>query len=225
MAGMRPLSNQVVLKPREDLEDNFASVIRVNTQTGLIEPRVVYGEVLAVGPGDQLHPDIPDLRKGDLVLWNLAMIGPPVIVHGQPIITVSFSALLARLTNPLTDKEDYQALLDVVMTEDAPLEMEQQVSQLLHLPDTVQRDGMMESAGDCPVSTVWEKVVSAGRGITFNGRSLCACCKERLQRTETPDVRRGDLVCFNPMHSIEWRRRGRNFRFTPYSELRGAQEG
>src|SRR5688572_3375761 len=148
MATMRPLSNQVVLKPREDLEDNFASVIRVNKATGLIEPRVVYGEVLAVGPGDQLHPDIPDLRKGDLVLWNLAMIGPPVLIHGQPIITVSFSALLARLTNPLTDKEEYQALLDVVMTEDAPLEMKAQVSQLIHLPDTVQRDGMKEAPGD-----------------------------------------------------------------------------
>jgi co-chaperonin GroES (HSP10) len=224
MATMRPLSNQVVLKPREDLEDNFASVIRVNKATGLIEPRVVYGEVLAVGPGDQLHPDIPDLRKGDLVLWNLAMIGPPVLIHGQPIITVSFSALLARLTNPLTDKEEYQALLDVVMTEDAPLEMKAQVSQLLVLPDTVQRDGMMESPGDCPISTVWERVVSVGRGITFAGRTMCARCKDHLQRTEVPDVRKGDLVCFNPMHAIEWRRRGRNFRFTPYSELRGAQE-
>jgi co-chaperonin GroES (HSP10) len=221
---MRPLSNQVVLKPREDLEDNYASLIRVNQATGLIEPRVVYGEVLAVGPGDQLHPDIPDLRKGDLVLWNLAMIGPPVIVHGQPIVTCSFSALLARLTNPLTDQEDYQALLDVVMTEDAPMAMQEQISQLIALPGTVQRDGMMESEGDCPISTVWERVVSAGRGITFAGRSLCACCKERLQRTEVPDVRRGDLVCFNPMHAIDWRRRGRNFRFTPYSELRGAQE-
>jgi co-chaperonin GroES (HSP10) len=224
MAGMRPLSNQVVLKPREDLEDNYASVIRVNRATGLIEPRVVYGEVLAVGPGDQLHPDIPDLRKGDLVLWNLAMIGPPVIVHGQPIITCSFSALLARITDPLTEREDYQALLDVVMTEDAPMEMEKQISQLIHLPGTVQRDGMKESAGDCPITTVWERVVSAGRGITFHGRTMCARCKDHLQRTEVPDVRKGDLVCFNPMHAIDWRRRGRNFRFTPYSELRGAQE-
>lgn len=221
---MRPLSNQVTLRPREDLEDRWAGVIRVNKQTGYIEPRPVYGEVLGVGPGDQIHPDIPALRRGDIVVWNLAMIGPPIIEHGQPVITVSFSALLGRLDNPLTDKEECTALLDLVLTEDAPMEMKNRISSLIELPDTVQRDGLKESAGDCPITTVWERVVSAGRGITFAGRSLCARCKDHLQRTEVPDVRRGDLVCFNPMHSIEWRRRGRNFRFTPYSEIRGAAE-
>lgn len=221
---MKAFSNQVVLAPREDLEDNWGGLIRVSKATGLIEPRPVYGEVVDVGKGDQLHPDIPDLRKGDLVVWDLSKIGPPVIENGRTVLLVSFNALLARILNPKTEQESYQALLDVVLTEDAPLAMQRSISSLLALPGAVLRDGMQEqssSASGSPITTVFERVVSVGRGITFAGRNTCARCKCELQRTEVPECRPGDLVVFNPMHSVDWRRRGRNLRFTPFSEIRG----
>jgi len=221
---IKPFNNQVLLKMREDLEDNFGGVLRVNKLTGLIEPRPVYGEVIAVGKGDQVHPDIPDLAPGDLIVWDLSKIGPPLMYHGQAYSLVSFNALLAKLTNPKTDQEDYQALLDIVLTESAPLAMARAVSQLVVMPDTVQRDGLGERAKDNVVSTVYERVVSAGRGITFNGRTRCARCQCDLQRTETPECVKGDLVIFNPAHSIDWRRRGRQLRFTPFSELRGVAD-
>lgn len=221
---MRPLSNQVVLKPREDLETVGGAPIRVNVQTGLIEPRPVYGEVVAIGAGDQLHPDIPDIRPGDVVVWDLSKIGPPVIEHGQPRILVSFNALLGRLHKPGTPDEECQAILDLVLTVEDKDMMARQVSKLIVTPDSVVRDGMQEAKGS-PVSTVWERVVSAGRGITFQGRTMCARCKEHLQRTEVPDVRKHDLVCFNPAWAIDWRRHGRNYRFTPYSEIRAVSEG
>lgn len=230
---MRALNNQIVLIPREDLEDHWGHIIRVNKQTGVLDPRPVYGEVHSVGPGDQIHPDIPDLRPGDLVVWNLAMIGPPVIENGKTLFLNSFNCLLARITNPNTDEEAYQALLDVVLTEEAPLAMAAAMSPTLaalagpgksFLPDTVARDGLKEGAGESPVTTVYERVLSAGRGITFSGRNTCARCKCELQRTEVPDVAPGDLVVFNPLHSVEWRRRGRNLRFTPASEIRGVAE-
>lgn len=222
--SIRPLSNQIYLKPREDLEDNWATVIRVNKITGLVQPRPVFGEVLGVGPGDQLHPDIPDLRVGDLVVWDLSKIGPPVIYHGAPVFLNSFNCLLARLENPKTNDEKVIALLDMVLTEYSPIAAKAAVSGLIELTDVTLRDGMQESSKESPVTTVWERVVNAGRGITFAGRSTCARCKCELQRTEVPDVKPRDLVCFNPAHSIEWRRRGRHLRFTPFSELRGVEE-
>jgi hypothetical protein len=222
---MRPLSNQVVLKSREDLEERFnPTPIRVNKETGLIEPRPVFGEVVAIGPGDQLHPDIPDIRKGDVVVWDLSKIGPPVIEHGQTVILVSFNALLGRLHKPGTPEEECQAILDLVLTVEDHDMMERQISSLIVTPQSVVRDGMKEAEGDCPISTVWERVVSVGKGITFQGRSLCARCKDHLQRTEVPDLRKHDLVCFNPAWAIDWRRGGRNYRFTPYSEIRGVAE-
>lgn len=217
---MRGLSNQVVLKMREDLEDNWGNVIRINKATGFIEPRPVYGEVMDVGPGDPIQPDLPDLRKGDVVVWDLSKIGPPVMEHGQPLTIVSFNALLGRLVNPKTDDEQCISLLDMVLTEYAPLAMQRAISRLVELPDSVARDGMKESDGDCPISTVYERVVSVGRGIVYMGRNLCARCKCELSQLHEPDVKKGDLVIFNPSHSIDWRRRGRNLRFTPYSEIR-----
>lgn len=218
---MKAFNNQVVLRPREDLEDNFGGLIRVNKATGLIEPRPVYGEVVDVGKGDQLHPDIPELRKGDIVVWDLSKIGPPVIEEGKAVVLVSFNALLGRLTNPKTDDEQCHALLDMVLTERAPMAMQKAISPLLILPDSVAIDGLQESAKESPVTCVFERVISTGRGITFAGRTRCARCQEELQRTEVPEMRAGDLVVFNPLHAIEWRRRGRNFRFIPSSEIRG----
>lgn len=220
---MRPLSNQVVLKPREDLEDAFATPIRVSMVTSLIEPRPFYGEVMAVGPGDQCHPDIPDLRKGDIVVWNLAKIGPPVIEHGVPLILISFGALLGRLDRVGTREEECTPLLDQVLTVEDHDMMQRQISSYIELPGSIARDGMKEGP-DSPISTVWERVLGAGRGITYHGRTTCARCKDELIRTEVPDVRKHDLVCFNPAWSIDWRRGGRNLRFTPYSEVRAVAE-
>lgn len=220
---MRALSNQVVLKPREDLEDAFATPVRVSMVTGFIEPRPFYGEVVSVGAGDQLHPDIPDLRKGDVVVWNLAKIGPPVIEHGVPLILVSFAALLGRMVKPGTKEEECIPLLDQVLTVEDHDMMQRQISSYLTLPDSVGRDGMKEGHNSV-ISTVWERVLGVGRGITYHGRNTCARCKEELQRTEVPDLRRHDLVCFNPAWSVDWRRGGRNLRFTPYSEIRAVAE-
>lgn len=217
---MKALSNQIVLKMREDLEDNWGNVIRVNKATGFIEPRPVYGEVMDIGPGDPIQPDLPELRRGDVVVWDLSKIGPPVIEAGQNLTLVSFNAVLGRLENPKTDKETCTALLDMVLTEYAPLAMQRAISRLVDLPDSVARDGMKESAGDCPISTVYERVVSVGRGIVYQGRTKCARCKCELSQLHEPDVKKGDLVIFNPAHSVDWRRRGRNLRFTPYSEIR-----
>lgn len=222
---MRALNNQIVLLPREDLEDNWASIIRVNKATGLVEPRPVYGEVVSVGPGDQLHPDIPDLKPGDLVVWDLSKIGPPVIEHGRTLFLNSFNCLLGRLINPKTEDERCQALLDVVITERAPIAMQAAITTgAIVLPDSVMADGIQEGSKESPVTCVYERVVSVGRGITFSGRHLCARCKDHLQRTEVPEVKPGELVVFNPAHSVEWRRRGKWLRFTPASEIRGVVE-
>jgi hypothetical protein len=220
---MRALSNQVVLKPREDLEDAFATPVRVSMVTGFIEPRPFYGEVVSVGAGDQLHPDIPDLRKGDVVVWNLAKIGPPVIEHGVPLILVSFAALLGRMVKPGTKEEECIPLLDQVLTVEDHDMMQRQISSYLTLPGSVSRDGMKEKDSTI-ISTVWERVVACGKGITYQGRHTCARCKDELQRTEVPDLRKHDMVCFNPAWSIDWRRGGRNLRFTPYSEIRAVAE-
>lgn len=220
---MRALSNQVVLKPREDLEDAFATPCRVNIQTGFIEPRPFYGEVMSIGEGDQLHPDIPDIRKGDIVVWNLAKIGPPIIEHGVPLILISFSALLGRMVKPGTKDEECIPLLDQVLTVEDHDMMQRQISSYITLPGSVARDGMKEKDSTI-ISTVWERVVGVGKGITYHGRNTCARCKEELQRTEVPDLRRHDLVCFNPAWAIDWRRGGRNLRFTPYSEIRAVAE-
>lgn len=216
---MRALSNQVVIEPREDLEDAWATPCRVNIATNLIEPRPFFGEVVSVGPGDQMHPDIPDLVAGDVVVWNLAKIGPPIVEHGRPLILISFNALLGKILNPGTKEERCQPLLDQVLTVEDPDMMARQVSSALILPQSVVRGGMQEEANGV-VSTVWERVIGVGRGITYHGRNTCARCKEHLQRTETPDLVEGDLVCFNPAWAIDWRRGGRNLRFTPYSEIR-----
>jgi hypothetical protein len=95
----------------------------------------------------------------------------------------------------------------------------------LVFPDGVAIDGM-QSDRNSPTACVFERVVSVGRGIMFPGRDQCACCKAELRRVYVPDVRKGDLVAFNPLtaESVPWRRRGRDFRFTPYSEIRGAVE-
>lgn len=221
---MRALNNQVVLIPREDLEDRWAGVIRINKITGLIEPRPVYGQVVSVGPGDQLHPDIPDLLPGDLVVWDLSKIGPPVVEHGKTLFLNSFNCLLAKIFEPNTDNERVEALLDQVLTERAPLAMQAAITTgAIILPDSIMADGIKE-AKDSPVTCVYERVVSTGRGITFAGRNTCARCKDHLCRTETPEVNKGDLVVFNPAHSVEWRRRGKQLRFTPASELRGVVE-
>lgn len=231
---MRALNNQIVLAPREDLEDNWGNIIRVNKVTGLIEPRPVYGEVVNVGPGDQLHPDIPDLLPGDVVVWDLSKIGPPVMEHGKTLFLNSFNCLLGKLMFPKTDQEECRALLDMVLTERAPLAMQAAVwtpgilglnGQPLVTPDSIVSDGLKEGDGkESPVTCVYERVVSTGRGITFSGRNTCARCKCELHRTEEPEVKPGELVAFNPSHSVEWRRRGKWMRFTPASELRGVVE-
>ncbi len=220
---MRALSNQVVIKPREDLEDAYATPCRVNIATSLIEPRPFFGEVVNVGKGDQQHPDIPDLRKGDVIVWNLAKIGPPVIEHGQPLILISFNALLGRMVNPGTREEECIPLLDQVLTVQDDLAMQRQISSYIEMPGTVGRDGMKEGHNSI-ISTVWERVVGVGRGITYHGRTMCARCKDELIRTEVPDLRKHDLVCFNPAWAIDWRRGGRNMRFLPYSEVRAVAE-
>lgn len=234
---IRPLSNQIFLKMREDLEDNWGQVIRVNKMTGAIEPRPVYGEVIAVGPGDPIQPDIPELVRGDIVVWDLSKVGPPLMNEGKSYSIISFNAVLGRLENPKTDGERCYAMLDYVLTRRAPLAMAQAVSPLLVAPDTVLSDGIQEDA-DSPIKTVYERVVSVGSGIVYAGRKYCARCKEELRNRHVPEIRgeatpllgdsagvlRGDLVAFNPMHSVEWRRRGEWLRFTPYSEIRGAVE-
>lgn len=220
---MRALSNQVVIKPREDLEDAFSTPVRVSVVTSFIEPRPFFGEVMDVGKGDQQHPDIPDLRKGDVVVWNLAKIGPPVIEHGVPLILISFAALLGRMVKPGTREEECIPLLDQVLTVADPDGMQRQMCSKLILPDRVVRDGMQEAPGS-PISSVWERVVGVGKGIAYHGRNTCARCKEHLERTEVPDLRKHDLVFFNPAWSIDWRRGGRSLRFTPYSEIRAVAE-
>lgn len=220
---MRALSNQVVIKPREDLEDAFATPCRVNIATNFIEPRPFFGEVMSIGAGDQEHPDIPDIRKGDIVVWNLAKIGPPVIEHGVPLILISFAALLGRMVKPGTRDEECIPLLDQVLTVEDHDMMQRQISSHLILPDSVRRDGMKEGPTS-PISSVWERVIGVGKGITYHGRNTCARCKEKLQRTEVPDLRKHDLVFFNPAWAIDWRRGGRNLRFIPYSEIRAVAE-
>jgi hypothetical protein len=211
---MRALNNQVVIAPREDLEDNWGNIVRVNKITGLIEPRPVYGEIVDVGPGDQLHPDIPALRKGDLVVWDLSKIGPPVVEHGKTLFLNSFNCLLGKLYSP-----------KMVLTERAPLAMQAAITTgAIILPDSVMADGIKEAGKESPVTCVYERVVSTGNGITFAGRSRCARCQCELQRTEAPLCKPGDLVVFNPLHSVEWRRRGKWLRFTPASEVRGIVE-
>ena len=218
---------------REDLEDSFGRniPIRINKQTQAIEPRPVYGEVLDVGPGDPIQPDVPELRRGDIVVWDLSKVGPPIIEHGANLTIVSFSALLARLANPLTDREEYHPLLDMVLTEAAPDAMRRAMTSSLVLPDSVLRDGMQERPqgkevyANQPVTTVFERVIATGSGIVYaNSRKHCARCKEELRIVHKPECRRGDLVCFNPAWAVEWRRAGRNLRFTPYSEIRGIVE-
>jgi hypothetical protein len=218
---MRALSNQVVIKTREDLEEPYAPPCRIGP--GGIEPRPFFGEVVSVGKGDQLHPDIPELRKGDIVLWNLAKMGLPGVEHGRAFMLNSFNSLLARVDKVGTKDEEITAILDMVLTVEDPDMMARQISSALVLPQSVVRDGMQEAKGS-PVAAVWERVLSVGKGITFAGRTMCARCKDHLQRTEVPDIRRHDLVCFNPAWSVDWRRGGRNLRFTPYSEIRAVAE-
>lgn len=230
---MKALSNQIVLKMREDLEDSFGRgiPIRQNKQTGAIEPRPVYGEVLDVGPGDPIQPDVPELKRGDIVVWDLSKVGPPILEHGRALTIVSFNALLARLVNPLDPLERVQPLLDMVLTEEAPEAMRRAMTSALVLPDSVLRDGMQERPQgketyvNQPVTTVFERVVATGSGILYaNSRKHCARCKCELRQIHVPECKRGDLVCFNPAWSIEFRRGGRNLRFTPYSEIRGIVE-
>lgn len=205
---IRALNNQVVLKPREDLEDNWGGVIRVSKARG-IEPRPVYGEVVSVGR------DVVGVQPGDLVVWNLFMIGPPVLDHGTTLFLNTDDCLLAKIHDPLTDKESYTALQGLVITEAAPLAMARQISELIVLPDTVARDGMKEKGGDSPITTVFERVVSS------SPRAPCTCGRKHAVATE---LVKGDLVTFNPLHALEWRRRGRDLRFIPESECRGVAE-
>lgn len=221
---MRALSNQLVMQTVREANDPSSPVIILNNLTGR-ESAPVFGVVKAIGEGDLHHPDVPDLRVGDVLLWDWVKRGPSVIEHGQPYTFVSFNAVLARVESFTEPGETYHALLDQVMTERAPLAMAASISSKLILPDQVAIDGM-QSDRNSPTACVYERVVSVGRGIMFPGRDQCACCKEKLRRVYVPDVRAGDLVAFNPTtaESVPWRRRGRAFRFTPYSEIRGQVE-
>lgn len=219
---MRPLTNQIIIKPREDLEDGLGLPITLN-QHGRPEPRAVYGEVVGVGPGDNEHPDIPELRKGDILVWDLSKIGPPFIEHGHAIICISFNAVLGRLVDPKTPQERCQALLDMVLVKKDLAAARKAVSALIVTPDTVLQDGMQADKNDVRRG-IYERVVSLGKGIRFGGPSHCKKCKVELNRLCENDVREGDLAAFNPMWAIDWRRGGTDYRFIPFSELRGVVE-
>lgn len=222
---MIALQNQVVVQTVRESQDPSTPVISVNSLSGK-SSAPVYGVVRSVGAGDLHHPDLPDLLPGDVVLWDWMKRGPSVIEHGQPSTLISFNALLCKIHDFTEPTESYQAILDLVMTEYAPLAMARAISAYqIILPDQVSRDGMQDSKNS-PTSCVFERVHSVGGGIMFPGRNQCAVCKAELRRTVVPDVVPGDLVAFNPLtaESVAWRRRGVDYRFTPYSEIRAKVE-
>jgi hypothetical protein len=219
------LQNQVVVQTVRESQDPSTPVISVNTVSGK-SSAPVFGVVKSVGSGDLHHPDIPELLPGSVVLWDWMKRGPSVVEHGQPYTLISFNSLLCRIDDFTLPTEHYSALLDLVMTEYSPLAMQRAISSLgIILPDQVSRDGLQSDANS-PTACVFERVHSVGGGIMFPGRNHCAVCRAELRRVISPEVAKGDLVAFNPLtaESVGWRRRGVDYRFTPWSEIRAKVE-
>lgn len=201
---MRAYGNQVIIRWMQERLSPIERGIRQCKPNGQLNV-VAYGEVLSVGPGDVLHPDLPDVQSGNTVLFDLGARNIDIVEHGRSILCVPFLGLLARM-----DHDSPVPLFDQVLIERDDEGTRRAISSLVAVPDNVYTDGIQETPGST-VRGAYGRVRAHGKGIIFKKQGLYE-----------PQCKVGDLVVFNPFNATDWRHAGKNYRFVPWEYIHAA---
>lgn len=208
--------DQVVVKPREDLDQCLMSdtiILPDVAQTASPSPTIDHTaicEVIDIGPGSLDDPDLPEVKRGDVVAFDLFGVSQAFMVDGEGYLIMPFRAVRALIHNP-GDKETerVQPLNDWVLSVPDLAAMRRHFIGNLHAPDGILDEGHSGDGYDSIVRCVLDRVVGVGKGI-----------QTKLGLYDPGEqIKAGDLVGFSPTESCSFRRFGQKYRLTPAENL------
>lgn len=217
----------VILKPREDLERRWASDSIIMPDSALLgadaltvgarRDSAAVCEVMSIGPGSEECPDVSAVHVGDVAVLPLYGASKVLIVDGEAYIMTRFRNLAGIVRNLGQAAETLEAVNDYVLTRQDREAFEARLNGGLRLIDSYVSDGIPTDSGtDGIVRVVLERVASAGTGHWMLDRA------GRRVGLAAPEDRPGDLVLFNPLSSVRFRRWGTWWRLTGFEDIQAA---
>ena len=198
----------VILKPREDLEQAWASSTIVMPDSAMIGPDTLEpgyaSDHTAIAEVHRMPEEYSsvDLKVGDGVLLPLFNGSKVIFIDREPYLAVKRRGIAARVENLGLPSEKITALNGYILTRRDRDAFERLMHGGLPFPDEFLDSGMPCDAGDSIVRMVLERIVSTGT----------AFLSPTLQR---PKQRVGDLALLNPIAACKFRRFGQVYRLTP----------
>ncbi len=239
---MRALRDTVIVRERADLDPGITDIvipdIAKQFNPSMSPDHLCYAEVVSVGPGSIEQPRLK-LKLGDIVTFDLANVSHAFIEGGAGYQVLPQKAIVERRVIYNWDAGEcrYEAMLDWVITVQDRDAHADRISSLVRAPDTILSDGQRtDQMKDGNMRLVYERVVSAGPGRLHRIRRLPEGDPQRLayddqrapdrwvEHWDVPDVATGELIAFSPSASTRFRRDGKFYRATPWTELQFALE-
>lgn len=226
---MKARQDMVILKPREDLERRWASDSIIMPDSALLgadslsigsrRDSAAVCEVMSIGPGSEDCPDLTGVKVGDVAVLPLYGASKVLIVDGEAYITTRFRNLAGVVRNLGQPAETVEAVNDYVLTRQDRDAFEARLYGGLRLHDNYVSDGLPTDSGtEGIVRVVLERVASCGTGhweLDRAGRGV---------RLQAPEDKPGDLVLFNPITSVRFRRWGTWWRLVPFEDIQACVE-
>ena len=226
---MKARQDMVILRPREDLERKWASDTIIMPDSALLgadaltvgarRDSAAVCEVVNIGPGSEECPDTSAVKVGDIAVLPLYGASKVLICDGEAFIMTRFRNLAGVVRNLGQPAETVEAVNDYVLTRQDREAFERRLYSGMILPDGHVSDGLpVDSGSDGIVRVVLERVASCGTGHWELDRS------GRRVRLQAPEDKPGDLVLFNPIASVRFRRWGTWWRLVPFEDIQAAVE-
>lgn len=205
---LRAYNDLVILKPREDLEQAWASSTIIMPDSAMVGPATLepgyasdHTAIAEVHRMPEGYSSV-DLAVGDGVLLPLFNGSKVVFIDREPYLAVKRRGIAARIDGLGSPSEKITALNGYILTRRDRDAFERLMHGGLPFPDEFLDSGMPCDAGDSIVRMVLERIVSTGT----------AYLSPPLQR---PKQRQGDLALLNPIAACKFRRFGQVYRLTP----------
>jgi hypothetical protein len=222
---MRAYNDMTVLRPREDLDQKWASSTIImpgtastgsNSMTGLKHDSTAVCEIVHVGAGSEAWPDVPSFKAGDVALLPLFGASKVLVLNGEMCLMTKSAGVAAIVTGIGTDREELRAVNDYVLMREDRTAFERVCNGGLLLTDQQHSDGIhVDSGSDGIVRVLLARVVSAGSGHWETDKDGTVPTDAKRW---APEQAKGALVLFNPMASCRFRRHGTWYHLVPFED-------
>lgn len=229
---MKAYNDMTILRPREDLDQKWASdtiimpgtaMLGSNSMTGLKHDAAAVCEVVHVGAGSEAWPDASAVKPGDVALLPLFGASKVLILKGEPCLLTKTSGIAAIVTGLGTDREELRAVNDYVLMREDRDALERVLYGGLRVPDQILSEGVpVDSGSDGMVRVLLARVVSTGSGHWETAKDGTVPTDAKRW---APEQAKGALVLFNPLASCRFRRHGTWYHLVPFEDCQLEVEG